>query len=85
MTLFLPKGSSPEAAGLVAYRTDSMGNIYNAASKYLHIRLYDRLTTALIYSLDYTKVSGYSVNIRTRTLVQVQLQFESFYATTGNS
>jgi hypothetical protein len=85
MTLFLPKGSSPEAAGLVAYRTDSMGDIYNAASKYLHLRIYDRVSTALIYSMDYTKVSGYSVNIRTRSHVQVQLQFESLYCTPGNS
>lgn len=85
MTLYLPKGSSPEAAGLVPFRTDALGEINHAASKYMHIRLYDRLTSSLLYSLDFTKVSNYTVSVRTRAVVIVQLSFESIYCTPGNS
>jgi hypothetical protein len=85
MTIYLPKGSTPEAAGLVPFRTDSQGEIAHAASKYLHFRIYDRQTTGLLYSIDYAKVSSYSVSIRNRSVVMVQLQFEAMYCTPGNT
>lgn len=85
MTMFLPKGSTPESAGLVPYRTDATGQINMAATKYLCFRIYDRVTSSLVLSLDYVKVSQYSMGIRAKTHVTCQIEFEGSYATPGNA
>jgi len=84
MTLFLPKGSTPESSGLVPYRTDEQQRSNIAATKYLNLRIYDRLTKQLVMSLDYCKVSQYTVNIRSKSVVTVDMSFEGMFATPGN-
>lgn len=86
LNVFLIKTSTLESCGLVPYRTDQVdkgGNIYNAAVKPIHIRLYDRDSTALVYSLEYLKVSHYNISIQTKSVVQASLSFEGFYCTPG--
>lgn len=85
VTLYMPKGSTPEYAGLVPFRTTSDGKIAHAATKYLNWRLYDRLTGGLVLSLDYVKVSQYTVTVGARTVVTVRLEFAGMYSTPGNA
>jgi hypothetical protein len=56
-----------------------------AASKYINFRIYDRLSSALILSVDYAKVSQYSVKVSARQVVTVDLQFTGQFMTPGNA
>lgn len=85
LTVFLPKGTTMEAAGLVPYRQDELGDSAAARSKYMGIRLYDRDTTQLVVSLDYVKIGSYSVTVASRQVVRVSLSFDAIYATPGPS
>jgi hypothetical protein len=84
ITIYLPKGMTPETAGLVPYRQDEQGNIFAGNSQYVGFRLYDRSTTQLVFSADSVKVSDYTVSVRTRAVVQVVLNFEGMFVSTGN-
>ena len=83
LTFFMPKGSTLESAGLVPYRQDGSGNNYLATSDYITLRLYDRSTQALVYSVDNCKVGNFSVVIAARQIVQVQAQFDGMWVTPG--
>lgn len=84
LTIFLPKGMTPETAGLVPYRQDEQGNIFQGSSQYLNFRIYDRATTQLVFSADYIKVSDYTVSIRSRQTVVCTLNFEGIFLRPGN-
>lgn len=84
ITLFLPKGSTPESSGLVPFRKDQDGGIAIAATKYIDLRIYDRATSGLLYIIEGFKASQTSVAIGSRRVVQVRLQFEARYLTVGN-
>jgi len=84
LTIFLPKGMTPESAGLVPYRQDQQGNIFQGNSQFINFRIYDRATTQLVFSADYCKVSDYTVSIRSRQTVMVTLNFEGMFLSPGN-
>jgi hypothetical protein len=85
LSIFLPKGTTPESAGLIPYRTDAQGQNNMAASKYLNIRIYDRLTSAMIFSLDFCKFGQYTMNIGARQIVRVDMVFEGYFVTPGTT
>lgn len=85
LSLYLPKGTTPEAAGLIPYRTNKDGQNNMAASKYLNIRIYDRLTNGLVLSLDFCKFGQYTMSIQSRQIVRVDMNFQGIYATPGNN
>ena len=84
LTTYLPKGLTPEAAGLVPYRYQDEVNLA-AASRYIHIRVYDRLANTLVFSCDYCKIGSYTVNIPARGIVEVSFSFEGMFLTPGQS
>lgn len=84
MDIYLPKGTTPEKLGLVAYRTDDANQLYMVASKYLNIRLYDRATTARILSIDHCKFGSYTMTVGARQVVRVSMQFEGVFVTPNN-
>jgi len=83
LTTWLPKGMTLESAGLVPYRKDKQGDNFLATSSYLFLRLYDRATNYLVYSIDHVKVSSYTVTVESKKLVRVQLNFEGILVTPG--
>jgi hypothetical protein len=85
ITVYLPKGSTPESAGLVPYRTDANGLNLAAGSRYMAFEVYDRLTSGLVAACEYCKVSNYSVSIAARGVVQVTLTFDGILLNPGNS
>lgn len=85
MTLFLPKGVTLEAAGLVPYRQDERGNDSMALSKTLTFKIYDRSSSALVASIENCKVGQYSVSITARGIVRCQLTFDGTAVTPGNA
>jgi hypothetical protein len=87
MSIFLPKGQTPESLGLVPHRVlNKSGDIASmAASKYFHLRVYDRLSTELVFSADFCKVGEYSVSIQARQVVRCELSFTGLYMTPGNA
>jgi len=77
VTLYLPKGSDPVRSGLVppvVERQDTT-QVANARSRSSHWRLYDRLTQELVFGVDFCKVTGYSISLQSKGVVQVQVQF----------
>jgi hypothetical protein len=98
LTLFMLKGSTLEKAGLVPYRTsgaasakdispnpgDPANFAHVAHSTYIHWRLYDRETSELFYSLDYAKVSQFTISVMAKGIVKAELQFEAKYAIPGS-
>lgn len=87
LTIFLPKGQTLESLGLVPYRLRNRETTFAMAamSRYFHLRVYDRLTSELVFSADYCKVSDYQVTVGARQLVRGELSFEGLYLTPGNS
>lgn len=83
LALYLLKGMTVESSGLVPYRQSPDGKIQQAASRYMSWRIYDRSSSALILACDYVKVASYSVGVRSRSAVMVQLEFTGLYATPG--
>lgn len=87
MSIFLPKGQTPESLGLVPQRILNHDPNYAAmaASKHFHLRIYDRLSTQLMFSIDFCKVGEYSVNIQARQVVRCELSFSGMYLTPPSS
>jgi hypothetical protein len=85
LNIYLPKGTNPEAMGLVAYRHDAEGNQIAVLSKHLHFKIYDRATLNLIFTAEYCKVSTWSFVAQARGIVEIQLQFDGVYLTPGLS
>lgn len=83
--LYLPKGMTPESAGMVPYRQTPQGDMYMPLSRFMHFRLYDRVGSRLIFSADFCKVSSYSVRVQTKGWAMVSLQFEGIFLTPGNN
>lgn len=85
LSIFLPKGQTPESLGLVPYRVlnKNADTASMAASKYFHLRVYDRQSTELVFSADFCKVGEYSVSIQARQVVKCELSFTGMYLTPG--
>ena len=83
MSLYLPKGTSMESLGLVPYRRKGE-ETWLGASKYLSIRVYDRSTEKIVYSMDFCKFSGYTVGIAARSVVKITAQFTGMFAVAGS-
>ena len=83
MSLYLPKGTTPEAAGLVPFRLDGEDNNIAMLSKYLHFRVYDRATLNLVFAAEYCKVGSYSVSMQARGIIEMNLQFDGIISTPG--
>lgn len=83
LSCYLPKGTHLEAMGLVPYRHTVNGTIYQGISKTFNIRLYDRDSLRMIYSLDNCKVSAYSIGFATKNFVKCSLTFEGTWTTPG--
>ena len=83
LTVYLPKGTTPESIGLVPYRTDETGNNIAATSKFIHFHLYDRATLNKIFSCEYCKVGSYTVAVSARGVAEVSLQFDGLLGTPG--
>lgn len=81
MVIFLPKGTNPELLGLVPYRQAGDQTAFASGSKYMNINLYNRADGTLIMSLNFCKVSGYSVNINSKSLITMNLSFEGVSVT----
>jgi len=77
ITLYLPKGSDPIRSGLVPpiVNRGNTSEPANARSRSMHWRIYDRATQELVFGADFCKVSGYSMSIQAKGVVQVQVQF----------
>lgn len=98
VTVFMPKGTTLEKAGLVPWRTAGLASskdtapnpgsadnfVHLAHSTYIHWRLYDRETGELFMGIDFVKVSQYSVNVQSKSVVRADLQFEGKYAIPGS-
>lgn len=87
MQVFLPKGQTLETLGLVPFRlrNKDTSNAMMAMSRYFHMRVYDRLTSELVFSADFCKVGDYSIGIMARSTVRCDLNFSGVYLTPGNS
>jgi hypothetical protein len=83
LTIYLPKGTTPESLGLVPMRQGGAGENLMAASKYLAFDIYDRDTSNLVVSCEYCKVGSYSLNIAAKGIVQVNLNFDGILVTPG--
>jgi len=82
LTLFLPKGTTPESVGLAPYRQEIDGTPM-VVTKYIHFRIYDRFTQQLVFSCDNCKVGSYNVVIQARGIVQVSMQFDGITSSAG--
>ena len=83
LTVYLPKGTTPESLGLVPYRVDENGDNIAVLSRYLHLRIYDRLTLNQVFSCEFCKFGNYTVGIQARGVVEVNLQFDGQLGTPG--
>jgi hypothetical protein len=97
MTVLMPEGVTLEGAGLVPFRTSGLGSggdlspnpgsvenfVHSAHSKYIHVRLVDRKTNEKWVSLDYLKVSSYSISVQAKGIVRAELQFEAKFLSPG--
>lgn len=83
VTLYLPKGTTPESVGLVPYRVDAGGAPIGQLSKIMHFRIYDRLTGNRVLAAEYCKVGMYTVSVVIRGIVEVSLQFDGILSTPG--
>jgi hypothetical protein len=85
MSIYLPKGLSIEQLGLSPYRTDATGNAQLPSTRYVHLRIYDRLTKSVVYNIEYVKVQSYSITIGAKQLAQASIQFQGILASAGNT
>lgn len=88
MTLYMLKGTDPIRMGIVPPVVDFGGTPNNypiqAPSRYLHFRLYDRATNELVISIEFCKVSSWSVAVQARSVIQVQVGFIGKWASYGD-
>lgn len=83
VTLYLPKGTTPESVGLVPYRNDAAGDPIGQLSRSIHFRIYDRFTGNLVLACEYCKVGTYTVVVQARGIVEISLQFDGTLSTPG--
>ena len=88
MSVYALKGTDPVRLGLIppAYDPNSPQSFpLNAASRYSHFRVYDRTTQQLCFSIDYAKVSSFSMSVESKGVVQIQLSFTGMFFGYGQS
>lgn len=88
VTLYMPKGSDPIRAGLVAPSTNietKDGVPVHVLSKYLHWKFYDRFSKELAFAINDVKVGEWSATIAAKSVVRVTLSFEGTFYESGTS
>jgi hypothetical protein len=85
ISIYMPKGTSPESMGLVPYRQDENRRSVMTRSRYFTWRIYDRATGQRVVDIERCKVGSYSVSIASHTLVKVALSFSGTYVTPATS
>ena len=88
MRLYLLKGQDPVRSGIMSHSSDPQGdNRYplNAASRYVHYRLYDRNTQQLVYSVDYCKVKSFDMGVQAKGMVRYSTNFSGMFFSYGQS
>lgn len=85
MNLYMPRGMTLESLNMSPHRQDGEGAPVGPFVKYMHIRIYDRLSRALVLSLDFCKISQYTVDITAKSVVSAALSFEGMLASPGNA
>jgi hypothetical protein len=96
MSLVMPKGQTLESLGLVPYRTGGgnspldTGNsaagantVYGAGGRYIHLRLYDRITGELFYGVDFCKVNSFSITAQSKSIIRADLQYTGMFLIPG--
>lgn len=85
ITLYFLKGTDPIRMGIVPPTVDrgDLSRAANATSRYMHWRLYDRLTQELVFAVDFCKIASYSVSVQSKNVVEVQAQFVGLTALNG--
>lgn len=92
MSLVMPKGQTLESLGLIPYRTaggasaldngnvaSSTDTVYIGGGRYVHIRLYDRITGELFYGIDYCKVASFSITAQSKSIIRAELQYVGMF------
>ena len=85
MKLYMPKGQTLESMNLSQFRHDAASQPTGPFGKYATLRVYDRLSKALVLSLDFVKFGQYSVSAPARGIVTATVQFEGMLASPGAS
>lgn len=88
LIVYLPKGSDPIRAGLVAPTFDigtKDDTPVNVTSKYLHWKIYDRFTGELVFAINFAKVGVWNMSIGAKQVVKISLQFTGQVYETGVS
>ncbi len=83
ITVYLPKGTTPESIGLVSYRTAPSGDMMGTTSRDMHFRVYDRQTGNRVFAAEYCKVSMYTIAVQARGITEVTMQFDGTLMTPG--
>ena len=97
MSLVMPKGQTLESLGLVPYRTgggagsQDTGNsafgtdtVYIGGGRYVHVRLYDRITGELFYGVDYCKVNSFTISAQSKSVIRADIQYTGFFLIPGS-
>ena len=85
MTIFMPRGSDPVTLGLVPPQVWADDKPLNATSKYLHFLLYDRRSGELAHAVRWVKVLSWHLIAQSRSVVQVNLQFQGMFYNSGTA
>jgi hypothetical protein len=83
MSVYMLNGQSLETMGISHYRNNGQGEALGPLSKYFNLRIYNRQTNELVLSLDFCKISGYSVDMAARSIVTANISFEGMFASRG--
>lgn len=85
-TLYVPKGSDPIRAGLVAPTFDAFSGTntpLGPAVQMFNWRLYDRLTGEMAFAVNSVKVGSWSMNVAAKSLMMCSISFEGLYFESG--
>ncbi len=88
LRLYLLKGTDPVRAGMMSHSTDPQSENkypFNAASRYIHYRLYDRNTQQLVYSIDYCKVKSFDMGVSAKSMVRYNVSFSGMFFSYGQA
>jgi hypothetical protein len=85
INVWMPRGLTLESLNLSPFRHDEQGYAVGPYAKYFSLRVYDRLSRGIVLSLDWCKISQYTVDITANSLVQASISFEGMLASQGNA
>jgi hypothetical protein len=93
------RDSTLESIGIVPRRTvsgsskdfnpagtaEDDGSVFVGASKYIHVRLYDRYTGEMFYGVDWCRVNSVAINAQSRSVVRADISLTGMYLIPGNN